>query len=398
MGDLGIGHFVVRGERYWRGVRFHDVYVVVETLMTAALVVSVKPPVESTRTVGAVVLLALIAVAYFALGRREMVSPAKTRRGALYIALVYACYFGAVSLSLMALLVLLMLWPQMFILLRLPWAVLLSAVAFLSPFTVTLAASEEVLAVQDFVGFAVVSIALLLSGWWAGRVVDQSTERARLIEQLRVSRAETARLAHQAGISAERERLAADIHDTLAQGFAGVITLIQAATATRKRDPQRADRSLDLAVRTARENLMETRALIAALTPGALAGGSLADAVGTLVAHTGEALGIAAHYRVHGTPRRLRPALEVAVLRVAQEALNNVRKHARATALTVDLRFGDREVGLTVADDGVGFDPADARDGFGLGGMCSRVQQVGGAFRVTSAPSLGATIHLEVPT
>ncbi len=380
------------------GLRFHDVYVVVETCTTAALVIVVKPPPEPAHTAGAVVLLLLSTVAYFATGRRQMLLPAKTRHGARYILIVYACYFGAVSLAGLAQLALLMLWPQMFILLRLPWAVLLSTVAFLCPLAVGPADGGELVGADDLVGFALVSPALLLSGWWAGRVVDQSTERARLIEELRVSRAETARLAHQAGISAERERLAADIHDTPAQGFVGVITLIQASTATRRRAPDVADRNLDLAVRTARENLMETRALIAALTPGPLAAGSLAEAVGTLVANTGEALGIAAAYRVHGTPRQLRPAVEVALLRVAQESLNNVRKHARARELAVDLCFGEHEVTLTVTDDGIGFDPADARGGFGLGGMCSRVEQVGGTFTVTSAPARGAAIRTEVPT
>ena len=227
-------------------------------------------------------------------------------------------------------------------------------------------------------------------GIWINRVVEQSQERADLIAELQASRAEVARLSREAGVAAERERLAGEIHDTLAQGFTSIITLLQAA------DPELADERLALAVRTARENLAESRTLIAALAPSALASGSLPDAVRRQATRfTGET-GIPATARVSGDPRPLATAVEVVLLRTAQEALTNVRRHAGANEAGVLLAYGEDTVRLVVRDDGRGFDPA-AADGFGLPGMRARAEQVAGRLTVTSDPDTGTTLELEVP-
>ncbi|AGZ44961.1 sensor histidine kinase [Actinoplanes friuliensis] len=227
-------------------------------------------------------------------------------------------------------------------------------------------------------------------GIWINRVIEQSTERAALIAELESSRAEVARLSHETGVAAERARLAGEIHDTLAQGFTSIITLLQAA------DPALADERLALAVRTARENLAESRALVAALAPAALGSGSLPDSVRRQATRLTEESGIPATCRVSGDARPLPTAVEVVLLRATQEALTNVRRHAAAHEVAVLLAYGERSVRLVVRDDGRGFDQG-AADGFGLPGMRARAEQVNGTLTVRSDPETGTLIEVEVP-
>ncbi|GAA3847600.1 sensor histidine kinase [Saccharothrix violaceirubra] len=195
-----------------------------------------------------------------------------------------------------------------------------------------------------------------------------------------------AELSRNAGVAAERERLSAEIHDTLAQGFTSIVTLVQAA----RSDPEGGARHLDLALRTAKENLAEARALVAALAPAAL-DGSLAQALDRLVARLEED-GISGAFSVSGT-KSLPTTVEVVLLRAAQEALTNVRKHSGAALVVVDLTVTDDRAVLTVHDDGAGF--GENPEGFGLRGMRNRVEQVGGT--VSATDSDGAVVVVEVP-
>jgi signal transduction histidine kinase len=238
----------------------------------------------------------------------------------------------------------------------------------------------------------VASVAFALwFGIWIDRVIVQSNERAALIAELEASRAEVARLSHEAGVAAERARLAGEIHDTLAQGFTSIITLLQAV------DPGLADERLALAVRTARENLAESRSLVAALAPSALSSGSLLEAVRRQTARFTEETAVPATCRVSGEVRALPTAVEVVLLRAAQEALANVRRHADAGEVSVLLAYGVDSVRLVVRDDGRGFDPG-AVDGFGLPGIRARAEQVDGTLRVHSVPGAGALVEVEVPS
>ena len=237
----------------------------------------------------------------------------------------------------------------------------------------------------------------LLVGWWANRIIDQSRERAELIEKLEASQAEVARLSHEAGTAAERERLAREIHDTLAQGFTSIVALTQAIESELDTDLTAARRHLGLAARTARENLTEARSMVAALTPSALTAGSLEDAVRRQAERLGEDSAIIVSCEVEGPLPVLGTATEVVLLRAAQEALTNVRKHAEASAVGVRLSVVEGSVRLSVTDDGVGFDPEVPADGFGLRGMRARAEQVGGSIKVHSGRSQGTTVELEVP-
>ena len=228
---------------------------------------------------------------------------------------------------------------------------------------------------------------------WVSRIIKQSEERAGIIDQLEATRAELANAQHEAGRLAERQRLAADIHDTLAQGFTSILMLIQAAQADLDGAHPRAGRHLDAAAAAARENLAEARALVADLAPAQLDGSTLPDALRRLA----QAPGTGASFTMAGTPQPLPMADEVVLLRVCQEALANVRKHASARQVSVRLGYDGRAVRLEVRDDGAGFDPDQVSGGYGLRGMRTRVAEAGGTLTVCSEPGAGTQLTAVVP-
>ncbi|WP_433791458.1 sensor histidine kinase [Actinoplanes sp. CA-252034] len=244
---------------------------------------------------------------------------------------------------------------------------------------------------MDLVVAAISTGAGICIGLWILKTLRESEQRATLITELEASRAEVARLSHEAGVAAERTRLAGEIHDTLAQGFTSIITLVQAA------DPGLRDERLALAVRTARENLAESRALVAALSPIALADASLPEAVRRSAARFTEEAGVPASVRITGTECTLPTRVEVVLLRAAQEALTNARRHAGAREVALLLAYAPASVRLVVRDDGRGF-PLGAAEGFGLSGMRNRASQVDGILTVHSNADTGTTIELEIPT
>jgi len=236
-----------------------------------------------------------------------------------------------------------------------------------------------------------------LMGLWISGIVAESDRRADLIGELHRTRDELAAVSRESGVLAERGRLAAEIHDTLAQGFTSVLMLLQAAEADLDRDPEQARRQLGLAQQTARDNLAEARTLVAALVPPELDGG-LPAALRRLADRFGQELAIESSVDVRGPVRGLPASCEVVLLRAAQEALANVRKHAGATAVTVTLSYRDAAAELTVRDDGRGFAPgAVPATGYGLSGMRGRLHQIGGQLVVHSGPGSGTAVTATVP-
>jgi signal transduction histidine kinase len=236
----------------------------------------------------------------------------------------------------------------------------------------------------------------ILIGTWITRIVTQSEERAVLIAELEASREEVSRLSREAGVTAERSRLAAEIHDTLAQGFTSLVTLVQAAESELDRDTEKARKHLTLAARTARENLTEARALVAGLMPTALGTGSLDEAIRRQLERFAEETPIGVTYHADAGTAELPTVLEVVLLRMVQESLTNVRKHARANEVVITLRLNENCLALRVRDNGVGFDPDGPVDGFGLRGMRNRAEQIGGKLTVHSGAD-GTDVELEVP-
>uniref|UniRef100_UPI003562047B sensor histidine kinase n=1 Tax=Actinotalea sp. TaxID=1872145 RepID=UPI003562047B len=238
----------------------------------------------------------------------------------------------------------------------------------------------------------------VLLGLWITQVAEQSELRAVLIDRLEAAQAELAASHHAAGVTAERERLAQEIHDTLAQGFTSVIMLAQAARADLDRaDTARAVERLALVEHTARENLAEARALVAAFAPVGLAESGLPQALARLASRFTQETGVAVEVEVDESCTSMGREREVILLRSAQEALTNVRRHAAAEHVRLSLaRSSDGQVRLEVVDDGNGIDAASA-EGFGLRGMRERVASGGGRLAVTGGPSGGTRVLVTLP-
>jgi len=249
---------------------------------------------------------------------------------------------------------------------------------------------------EVFLPTAVALLVAFVLGVWITRIIEQSRQRAQLVADLAAARTELAAVSRAAGELAERERLAGEIHDTLAQGFTSVLLLLEAADTEIGRDDEAVRRHLGRARDTARENLAEARSLVAALAPPQLRDASLSDALRQVVDRLGAELGVESTLTVAGTARPLPAEQEVVLLRATQEALANVRKHARAGRVEVSLAYHGSGVTLRVADDGRGFDPAAASPGFGLAGIRDRVAQVGGTVTLDAVPAAGTTVRIEL--
>ncbi|MFJ5921207.1 sensor histidine kinase [Kitasatospora sp. NPDC092948] len=208
--------------------------------------------------------------------------------------------------------------------------------------------------------------------------------------------------AREAGVLDERQRMAREIHDTLAQGLAGILTQLQAAE-QHLDAPATLRRHLGHATGLARESLVEARRTVHAVQPTALAEARLPDAIDDVAGRWSALHLIDAHLTTTGDARPMHPEVEAALLRTAQEALANAAKHARATRVGLTLSYLDDLVTLDIRDDGVGFDPAAARPdrspdgGFGLAAMRRRVQRLAGQLVVESEPGGGTAISATVP-
>lgn len=193
----------------------------------------------------------------------------------------------------------------------------------------------------------------------------------------------------------DRELVAYDIHDGLAQFIAGALMHLQAAQREGRGEPNTTE--VAEAVRLLRAAADETRRLIGDLRPADLGQRTLAEAVGGLVAEARSA-GLAVDWKGDIPGERLPRAVAAAIFRIVQESLSNVRKHARATRVEVVLDRLPHGLLLRVTDDGAGFDPGSVPAGhIGLEGIHRRARLLGATSRVTSLPGSGTSIEVEFP-
>jgi len=253
------------------------------------------------------------------------------------------------------------------------------------------------------IGAVVIGWAALLA-LWMRTVMKESQERKELIEKLEAAQEELAAAERQAGILQERQRMAGEIHDTLAQGFTSIVMLLEAAEEALSEGSPSSQSHIRKARDTARTSLAEARRLVMALQPEQLEAASLPDALNREAARWEQNTGIKSEYSVTGDPISLHPEVEVTMLRAMQEGLTNVHKHAQANEIVVTLSYMDDQIALDIHDDGQGFDPQtlgsppdQASGGFGLRGMRQRVEQIGGEMLVESSPGMGTTLVVQLP-
>ncbi len=281
--------------------------------------------------------------------------------------------------------------PQYFTLLPLPVA----AIAFI-PMFVTAEYSHAVAILANPTdppwGMAVIrGVAVILVGVCFKVLALQMEERARL-------QASLAAAERKSGVLEERQRLAREIHDTLAQDFASIIVHLERAEQINGVAASPAGHHLDLARSVAREGLEESRRMLGALRPEILEQRALPEALERLCERWSSQAGIEATLSITGVPAPLHPDIELTVLRGVQESLTNIARHSGARSAAVTLSYMEDVIVLDVQDDGKGFVPAQSGGkGYGLVGMRERAVNLEGSLQVESAPGEGTTITLSLP-
>ncbi|QCQ90086.1 sensor histidine kinase [Rhodococcus sp. SGAir0479] len=230
------------------------------------------------------------------------------------------------------------------------------------------------------------------------QLVQEASERQSLVDELTEAHRELlgaqdelVALQRESGALAERSRLARDIHDTLAQGFSSILLLARAGARNSEPVP-----IFDQIAETAQQNLIEARRVVAALAPADLETAPLESALRRLLDRLTDQTGIAGELITDGEAVALPMDYDVALLRVAQSALANVRLHSHAQRVRVTLGHAGDEVRLDIVDDGVGFDAREA-GGFGLRAMRDRLAELGGTLVVESAPGDGTAVAATLP-
>ena len=301
-----------------------------------------------------------------------------------------------------------------FYFLPLVWAII-AVTGFATVVLVTIAKLEgEVFRLTDpnNLGFLLAIVAASLFAVWIGGIIEQSTNRRELVEALQRTQAELAASERRAGQLEERQRLAHEIHDTLAQGFISIILNLEAADSLMTVQPKQ-KHYVDLAVRTARESLSQARRVVDDLRPDPLEQStSLPEAIGRVAERWEQESGTAVSVNITGDPLTLSGKTDVALLRATQEALANVRKHAKADSVQITLSYMKDVVILDVQDDGVGLEAGKGEErrenrdlesggiptgGYGLKAMQERVEQLNGSVELESELGEGTTLMVSIP-
>jgi signal transduction histidine kinase len=386
--------------------RWWDAAVLAASLMVIVALIVGSSGASSADTVVAGAALVLIVLSYLLVARRALTSP-RPWHFPVFVAGAAVSLAGGCAGE--------------------PFFAVMQAIAY--PLTWVLAADRRraivgsaIVALGTFVGFALfsgildggdavlpaVAVAAAVAGFglafaiafglWMAGVVEYGQERARLVGELTAAQAEVEALSRDRGAAMERERLARDVHDTLAQTLAGLAILSERAG--RQLDDGRADAAADSIAtveRLSRDALDEARAIVARMA-AVPSDAALGDAVDRLISRFRAEAGLRIDLDLKLDSAGVLPReSQLVLLRCLQEALSNVRKHAAATRIDVRVSATpDGSAQLAVADDGRGFDVAARRDGFGLDGMAERVALAGGELDVSSS-SVGTTLVVRLP-
>ncbi|WP_109211526.1 MULTISPECIES: sensor histidine kinase [Microbacterium] len=378
-----------------------DAIVSIVSAVIAIALVCLFPPANTARTVIALGAIGLFVLGYALIGRDAIEPPRAAWRYPAFLSVAaIATGIGAGAAPFMAMLQTLA-YPLVWVIgdsrrRGIGGSAVIAASVFVGASFGYGASLDSLLAGGTTAVFSL-SFAIAI-GLWIARIAEYGEERERLLAELTAAQSEVEALSRERGASAERERLARDIHDTLAQTLAGLVIFAERA-GRQSRDGQADAAAATIATveQVARDALAESRALVArtAAVPSEPAFGA---AVERLVAR----------FREHGTTRIALDAegvkgdldreAQVVLLRCLQEALSNVAKHAAAANVAVRVEVGgDGSAALVVSDDGRGFDPSQPSTGFGLEGMSGRVALAGGTLDVSSVVGRGTTVTVRLP-
>jgi len=373
------------------GTKWWDLAFGATIAVLAALTQLAWAPTAAGRAI-ALAILGVLVLAYLLIGRRALADG----RHAIPYSLLLIVASGALAacspnLAVAQVITIPLLWSVIESTARSVVATVVAAVAVAVGIYFSLGADSDALSqAVSIQGISLVgSIAF---GIWISRIASLSHERKRLLDELTASQDRVAALSRDAGMLGERERLAREIHDTIAQDLTGLVMLSQRAQRELGDSPEG---TLALLEESARSALAETRALVAASAPVGLSSG-IREALDRLAERISRETGVTVGVEVGDDVPALDRDTEVVLLRIAQEGLGNVRKHANADSAVVRLEAGNGHVALVVEDDGDGFDPTRPTEGFGLTGMHERLALVGGTIDVSTSPA-GTVLTATLP-
>lgn len=235
------------------------------------------------------------------------------------------------------------------------------------------------------------------TGLVVGLLTRAQRRQAQALDERNRKLARYASTAEQLAVTQERNRLARELHDTLAHSLSATVIQIEAAQALAETDEGAGRKMLAQALQTTRDGLTEARRSLHALRASPVEDLGLPRAVQDLAQSLAERAGFRLRLRIDTTPENLGPEAEQCVYRVAQEALNNAARHAAAGCVEVALATENGRVRLSVIDDGRGFDPAAIADArYGLRGLRERAEMIGGVLLVESTKDKGTKVAFEV--
>ncbi|GAB3118860.1 sensor histidine kinase [Glaciibacter psychrotolerans] len=397
------------------------------TLLLLAAVALLADAPSASSAAGALITLAVIGAGYAAFGHRAFASPVASVafRILVIVGTGVAVYFLPNMATLQALI-----FPLLWVLsgstlLAIVQSGLLALTVGIG-FYLGLGGGPEIL----LQAVAIEGVSLLFAivlGLWITRIDQDGQRHKQLLQELTAAQDELAALHRDAGSSTERERLAREIHDTIAQSLTSLVMLAQRADTELASIPAAevvagdgpegraaggaegratggvvhglvaAQLSVGLIEETACDALTEARALVTAMSPVRVGDSTLAETVGRLSARFMQETGIRVDVAVQ--PGDLDRELEVVMLRCIQEGLANVRKHSRASVASVSLTSANGELAVEVRDNGrgLGVYSAESTTGYGLAGMRDRVDLVGGRLNVADGAAGGTVLRVSVP-
>jgi signal transduction histidine kinase len=318
------------------------------------------------------------------------------QRGALYLVPGWAIWAGLISLAADSLLLMGMFLPLIFSRFPIRWATGITIFQTLGLYVLYI----RLFPTRHWFLILMIILGLLITstiiGAFISSIIKQSMDRQRLLDDLTRSRTSLMRAEREAGRLTERQRLARDIHDTLAQHFTSIIMHLAAA---RLSAPPNLQAHIQQAEQAARDGLDEARRMIWDKQPEQLEGASLVSNIEGTAARWSVENSVNVDMAVTGQPQHLDPSTDLALLRIAQEALHNIKKHARAQNVNITLSYMPDALALDVADDGKGFDATRLnRHGFGLTSMRERAEELDGELTIESEPGKGTKIAVLIPT
>ena len=316
------------------------------------------------------------------------------KRGTLYLVPGWAIWAGLISLTADSLLLIGIFFPLVFSRFPIRWATGITIFQTLGLYFlyIMLYPTEHWFLILMIILSLLTFLTII--GAFISSIIIQSTDRQRLIDDLTRSRANLMKAEREAGRLTERQRLARDIHDTLAQHFTSIVMHLSAAKYS---NPESVQSEVQQAEDAAREGLDEIRRIVWDMRPEQIEKASFVEAVEELAARWSAENSVLVKMKVTGTPRSLPASAETALLRISQEAMHNITKHAQAKNVNITFSFMEDVFVMDIADDGLGFDLSKASDGFGLKTMRDRIEELSGIFTIESEQGRGTAIAVSLP-